>query len=405
MRLVNIDSIEPGTRLGEPIHGTNGQLLLQRGFALNNHYVCLLRQMGYPALYVLDDDTSDIAVPQPVSTQTRMKVLGQLNSAFATISKRTEGFRESSRSLARTHLKSERFAVPLRSLAIDAGIDRLVGEVDVLLNEALQRDVLLGLNSIKTHDQYTFQHSIDVTIMGLVLAKKAGWDAQRLRAFGIGCILHDIGKIFIDSSILNKAGPLTAEEFELMRAHPVVGHELILAIAPALGYLPPQVAYQHHEREDGSGYPRRLRGSPNLEQHASGAIHEFGALSAVADIYDALTSHRSYRPSWAPDRAARFIASLSDIQLNRQAVDLFTSVVAPYPVCTDVRVCNGPYAGYVGVVSHVPEQDLSRPTVRLMSNAYGQRISPVELNLQVERDVNVQSIVRTGGQQPLRRIA
>jgi HD-GYP domain-containing protein (c-di-GMP phosphodiesterase class II) len=101
----------------------------------------------------------------------------------------------------------------------------------------IHKDVLLGLNSIKTHDSYTFQHSLDVSIMGLLLAKKLGWDKERLRAFGIGCILHDMGKIFVDKQILTKPGRLSEDEFALMKAHPTLGYELVRTIAPSLNTL------------------------------------------------------------------------------------------------------------------------------------------------------------------------
>jgi hypothetical protein len=296
--------------------------------------------------------------------------------------------------------------------------------VDHLLGELDDRDVLIGLNSIKTHDDYTYQHSIDVAIVGSLLARRAGWNRRRMRDFAIGCILHDIGKVFVEQAILNKQGPLTAAEFERVKAHPTLGYELIKVSLPRLGSLVPQVAYQHHERQDGSGYPRGLKGNNKLGQgEGQGAapsssaaarggqrrrepgnpllIHDFGSLCAVADIYDALTAARPYRPGYSPDRVVDAISRMSGTHLNQEAVALFLSVVSPYPVCAEVRVLDGKYAGWVGVVASVPSHDLAHPVVRLLQDSTGKRVAPVEIDLAVERDIRIEG--SRGGSTPQER--
>jgi HD-GYP domain-containing protein (c-di-GMP phosphodiesterase class II) len=389
MRLTNIHSVTTGMKLGEPIFGPAGQVLLQRGVCLSGKYITSLREMGFPAVYIDDGETSDIAVPHAIAPETRARVLRNLAEAFDSVSNATDSFRASSRHTAMEHLQSERFAKAVATVARDGGFDRLFDDVNGMLDQLLVHDVLVGMNSIKTHDKYTFQHSIDVTVMGLMLAKKVGWGRARLKEFAIGCILHDIGKIFIDPLILNKPGPLTEEEFRLMKQHPQVGHDLIRAIAPASGFLVPQVALQHHEREDGSGYPRKLHGDGSLGAHQNGGVHEFGALSAVADVYDALTSDRPYRAGWTPERAVQLITSMSGVHFNRQAVRAFVEVVAPFPLCSDVRILRGRYSGHVGVVAEIREDALDRPKVRLLFNPFGKRIDPVEIDLSMEPDVTI----------------
>lgn len=403
MRLVNIDNVSPGMRLGESIHGLNAQVLLRRGVWLSKAYLASLREMGLPALYIDDDDTSDIAIPQTLTPETRCKVLKNLTQAFQAVNHQTKSFRDSSMSVAMEHLKSDRFAKAVSIVANDPGFANLFDDVETVLDQLMDKQVLVGLNSIRTHDNYTYQHSIDVTIMGLMLAKRAGWGAERLRAFGIGLILHDIGKIFIDLAILNKSAQLSGDEFEIIKAHPVVGYELIRAIAPSLGSLAPQVAYQHHEREDGTGYPRGLRGDNVLGANKSGQIHEFGSVCAVADVYDALTSQRCYRKGWTAARTIEYIRSMSGRHFNRKAVSIFTSVVAPFPVCSEVLVTSGKYAGYTGVVSDVPPRELGRPTVRLLYDPNNQRIDPVEVDLLVERDVTIEPA--GDGDRPAQKLA
>ena len=103
--------------------------------------------------------------------------------------------------------------------------------------------------------------------MAVLLAKNLGWSKERLRAFGIGCLLHDLGKIFIDSDILDKPAKLDASEFDRMKAHPLLGYELVKSMLGSSSNLIHHVAYQHHERQDGSGYPRGISGDSILGQN------------------------------------------------------------------------------------------------------------------------------------------
>jgi HD-GYP domain-containing protein (c-di-GMP phosphodiesterase class II) len=250
--------------------------------------------------------------------------------------------------------------------------------------------VLDGLNSIKAHDTYTFQHSIDVTVMSLVLAKPRRWDRARLRAFGVGCILHDIGKIFIDPAILNQPSKLSAEQFKLMQAHPTAGYEVVRTLAPGLGVLAPHVAYQHHEMHDGRGYPRGLSGNACLGINAPNRIHDFGSLCAVADAYDAMTSDRAYRAGIAPAVAVARIREATGTQFNPEAVQTFQAAVPPFPVCSNVRVASGKYAGWHGIVVALRKQTIDRPKIRLLYDAKCQRVDAVQLDLALDCDLRIE---------------
>jgi HD-GYP domain-containing protein (c-di-GMP phosphodiesterase class II) len=394
MNLVNIDDIVPGMRLGEPIRGARGQVLLTRGATLTPAYVNTLRTLGVPAILVDDPDTADVDVPYPISSETRARVLKDLTRAFDELSDATADIRKSSSD--RLTLKPDTDLRPLvRAANTSATADCLytvAKDVDLLLDELGNLETLIVPNSIKTPDLYVFQHSIDVTVMALVLAKRARWDRPRARAFGVGCLLHDLGKVLVEPALLQRAGPLTPEQFEQLKAHTVIGYEMIRAITPRLGSLAPQVAYQHHEREDGSGYPRGLRGNDRLGQSGSGTIHDFGALAAVADVYDAMVSHRPYRRALPPDQVVETITAYAGCHLNAEAVRIFLSAVTPFPICSPVTLSNGSHAGYRGVVVKVPARNLSRPVVRVLYDNQGERIAPFEVALEAEGDLQVSSV-------------
>jgi HD-GYP domain-containing protein (c-di-GMP phosphodiesterase class II) len=398
MRLINIDKLQAGMQTGQDLYDEYNRLLLGRGATLKSSYVVRLKQMGLSALYVQEADTSDISVPEMIPPAVRARAIQNLANTFQAVTRSLDGMRQLSIDEAHEHVNSKRFLNSIRSTTSNQGFDQIIGDVNALVGQIMNKDVILGLNSIKIHDNYTFQHSIDVTLMGLLLAKKTGWDAERLTAFGIGCLLHDMGKIFIQNDILNKPGRLTDDEFEIMRSHPKLGFDLIRVIAPNLSSLAAHVAYQHHERQDGSGYPRGLKGNPTLGVNEPNTIHDFGAVAAVADIYDAMASNRPYRQGWPIDRVVHLIEELSGSHLNPSVVEIFTKTVAPFPIGTNIRILSGSYVGYEGVVADIEDRNLAHPLVRLLFDAQGNRIDAVQLDLGIEEDIQLES-VRDGAPQ------
>jgi HD-GYP domain-containing protein (c-di-GMP phosphodiesterase class II) len=392
MRLVHIDNLTRGMEVGEPVYGAAGQLLLAPGVKLSDRYIGLLHQLDVPAIYIFDPDTTGITVPRATKPKTYHTAAHALTDAFERLGPVAKQFQKQP-DFDEAHASSDRFEKTVRSVFGTGGFDSLVKSVESVINDLLDQRVLVGLNSIKTHDAYTFQHSIDVTIMGVVLARKAGWEGTKVRLFGLGCMLHDLGKVLIPQELLHKPGRLTEEEFEQMKQHAKLGYLLIRSIAPSLSGLVSQVAHQHHERQDGSGYPRGLKGNNKLGANEPGMIHDFGALCAVADVYDAMASKRPYRNAWAPDQVVQAVIGLAGEQLNRDAVEIFRTVVSPYPVCSEVTILTGRYAGHRGVVASVDPANLSRPLVRVLFDEKGERIEPFEIDLRTQHDVVIRSSV------------
>lgn len=392
MRLINLDSLEEGMEVGQDIYDEHNRLLLGRGATVRGPYITRLRKMGLPALYVQNDDTKDIVAVDVIPPAARSRAISNLTQTFNAVTQSVDGLRATSLKEAHEQVRSKRFMDTLKSTSKDGGLEQIVGDVDTLIDQLMEKDVVAGLNSIKVHDNYTFQHSIDVSIMGILLARKIGWSKDRLKAFGVGCILHDIGKIFIEKEILTKSGKLTEREFKVMKAHPVMGYQLVKTIAPSLGYLVPHVAFQHHERQDGSGYPRGIKGNNTLGENAPNSIHDFGAVAAVADIYDAMTSDRPYRAGWPPDRVVDMIRDLSGTHLNSKVVDIFLKTVAPHPIGTGIKMLSGPNEGFEGVVTEVDDSRLDRPHVRLLFDTEGNRIEPIDIDLAEEEDLKIMSV-------------
>ncbi len=384
MRLVPLKNLTPGDRLGDGVYERNGTLLLADGMPLTESHLLALRQRGVATLYIQDDRTRDVRPKLPISATTRRQVKRNLRQTFETLAERLRpmgGLTLGAKINPNDPALRQAIRTEVRSTLGPDGVNQIVSDVDRLLDDLMDDTLVSGLGNLREHDAYTYEHSVDVTIVGLLLARRAGWEGRRLRLFGLGLLLHDIGKLFVEPELLNKEAGLTDEEFDRIKRHPELGYLLLRELVPAMGPLPTQVAYQHHERQDGKGYPRGLKGSNRLGRNEANMIHDFGSVAAVADVYDALVSDRAYRPGYPVDHAVRLITGLAGTHLNRRAVDVFRKVVAPFPVCTEVVVQTGPYTGFRGIVTAVDNKRLDRPRIRLLCTPQEKDIPPIDLDL------------------------
>jgi len=240
--------------------------------------------------------------------------------------------------------------------------------IQEMLNDLLSSDDILGnLTEIQGYDDYTFHHCINTTIIGLVLGIASGYSENKLLELGMGVLMHDIGKIKVPESILNKKTPLLAEEFGEIKHHTTYGFD-ILRKNNDLSLLSAHIAFQHHERWDGSGYPRGLKGSE---------LHEYGRLAAIADVYEALTSKRVYRNAIEPNEAYEYIISQGNKHFDPQVLEIFKRHIAVYPSGSGVLLSNGQRGNVVKQNSAFP----NRPFVRVFFESEKALATPINYNL------------------------
>lgn len=176
------------------------------------------------------------------------------------------------------------------------------------------------ISQIHSCDNYTFTHSVEVCVIALLIGSVMGLNRNQLEILGVSAILHDIGKALTDYRILHKPTKLKPDEYEKVKLHTKDGYEM-LKTRTNISFVIPHIALQHHEREDGSGYPRGLTGK---------RIHPFAKIIAVADVFTAMTSERIYQRPVHPSFAIQEICSNSPVKFHRTAVDCFTKIAAPY---------------------------------------------------------------------------
>jgi putative nucleotidyltransferase with HDIG domain len=233
---------------------------------------------------------------------------------------------------------------------------------------AQNRTALVALTALKQYDNYTFTHMVNVSILTMGQARGLGIDGPLLREFGLAGLMHDIGKIKTPAEILNKPDKLTDAEFAIMKRHTVDGAE-ILRQTPEIPALAPVVAFEHHLRLDGSGYPTNItRSSLNL-----GTM-----LCSIADVYDAMRSQRQYQRAFPTDRILEVLKHEKGIQFERHLVRRFVQLIGIYPAGNLVRL----NTGEVAVVVKPYPPDPHRPHVRVVFDRDGQRLElPHDVNL------------------------
>jgi putative nucleotidyltransferase with HDIG domain len=222
------------------------------------------------------------------------------------------------------------------------------------------RTSLLALTALKKYDNYTFTHMVNVSVLAMAQARSLNLEGPLLREFGFAALMHDIGKVHTPQEVLNKPDKLTPEEFDIMQRHVVDGAH-ILRRTPEMPALAPVVAFEHHLRQDLSGYPRGI-GHRRLNLCTQ--------IVSIADVYDALRSNRVYREGLPSDRIKSIMGKKDDPAFNPKLLRRFINLIGLFPVGTLVRM----QSEEIGVVTHEHPTDPFRPQVKLIRDRAGHPI-------------------------------
>jgi putative nucleotidyltransferase with HDIG domain len=308
-----------------------------------------LAGLNITSVYIQDERTSDLVFKEPVSEQTRRKAMALINDAFRSIQEDPQKWRQT--------FTNKQFGRQFRQV------------MSTVVDELKQnRSAMNLLGNACAADHYIFSHSFNVALYTIALAMKMGFNEKELLEIGLGAMLHDVGKMMLPLEILNKPGKLSDEEYEIVKKHTEYGFEL-LRREDDIPLLSAHCAFQHHERYDGSGYPRKLK---------KDEIHPFAQLVAVCDVFDALTSNRSYRKPILPHEAMEILFVGSDKQFAKEAVEGLRDTIALYPLGLSVTL----NTGESGVVVDYNKGMPSRPIIRVLADENGQRLeTPYEIDL------------------------
>ena len=227
---------------------------------------------------------------------------------------------------------------------------------------------LISLARLKTADDYTYMHSVAVCALMVALAKQLKLDEAQTRSAGIAGLLHDLGKAMMPMDVLNKPGKLTDDEFAIIKKHPEAGHELLQGCT-GVDPIALDVVLHHHEKTDGSGYPKHLKAKE---------ISVFAKMGAVCDVYDAITSNRPYKLGWDPAESLRKMAEWCSGHFDSRIFQAFVKSLGIYPVGSLVRLTSG----RLGIVIDQAPDSLLKPRIKVFfSTRSSARIKPEIVDL------------------------
>lgn len=325
---VSIDECKPGMRMAETIFNEYGAVIVAENTILDDHMINKIYRLGIIKVKVYDN-TNDMIV---VSGAELFKA--QYNENVDIVKDLL-------------HEISTGKNVDLKK------VNEVSDSIVARINE--NRDIVSCINQIRTIDEYTYTHCVNVSLLCMLIGKWLKFDSTRIKALVQAGLLHDIGKGKVPQEILNKPGALTPEEFEEVKKHTIYGY----SIAEGMPNLDEDIrmgVLMHHEREDGSGYPMGARG----EQ-----IPEFAKIIAVADIYDAMTSDRTYRGKGSPFEVFELMENKTFGVLDPRVTRAFLGNIASYYIGDFVKLSTGD----VGEIIYINPRHISQPIVRV-DNVY-----------------------------------
>jgi putative nucleotidyltransferase with HDIG domain len=247
------------------------------------------------------------------------------------------------------------------------------GIIDSLSKLVYQdRTSLLALTSLKRHDNYTFTHMVNVAALSMAMARSLDLEGPMLREFGFAALMHDIGKVHTPLEILNKPDKLTDAEFKIMKQHVIDGAH-VLRRTPETPALAPVVAFEHHLKQDLSGYPENI---------GARTLNLCTMVVSIVDVFDALRSNRAYRAGLATDRIKHIMGQQESTAFNKTLLRRFVNLMGLFPIGTLVRLNTEELA----VVTQTHPEDPFRPQVKLITDSKGEKLEAPLLTNTWDRD-------------------
>lgn len=331
--------LKPGMKIDQSVVDRLGRNLVTRGAVLDEYVIESLLKLGVMNVYIQEGEADPDEDKVVIST-----------AAMANIEKL---YTEDRSKVSLSNSVRERISHGIQSIYNNTDTANLASTTASITNDLLNaidqnNAIAIDIGELKTSDEYTFKHSVDVATIAMILAKQQQMSKQEIFEIGVAGLLHDVGKTKVPLEILNKPGRLDEEEFAVMRQHSVFGYRMVtdkpdFSPAVAMGVL------QHHEKINGGGYPMGVDESK---------ISPYAKILSVADIYDALITERPYKQAFSQRDAVEMIMSMTH-ELDMKAMKSFLESMILYPVGSIVELSNGEKAK---VVRNSPHYIL-RPTV------------------------------------------
>lgn len=326
---VRTSSLRVGMKIDQVIKDRLDRTLIARGTLLDEYLIDGLKKRGVTGVFICEgeEDPEPVEKEKPISPAVKNTIEKYRTQDVAKV-KLTESVKKRvSEGIQYLYNNSDSQQFTDTSTKITHDLMKAIND-----NDALAVDI----SALKTSDEYTFKHSVDVATLSMIIARNQGLPQEDIYKIGIAGLLHDMGKSKIPLEILNKPGKLNDEEFAVMKSHSVLGYDILKTKKEFSGMISLAVL-QHHEKMNGKGYPFGF---------TADKICPYAKILSVTDVYDALVTERPYKKSFSQRTAVEMIMSMTE-ELDLKAMKTFLSSVILYPVDTTVQLSNGEEARVV----------------------------------------------------------
>lgn len=378
----SLDDVHDDMVLGESLFSPNGDLLLSAGYRVTLQYRTRLKELSFQTILIDVEGTEGIIPELLISEHLQREMTIALNKSVQELQNIFTYKKITKKTLNEMIVSNKN---ELDRLIVNAGVSHAL---EKMINEILdQSTVVLNLSVLDKVNKELFAHTINVTIVSLCIARKFRLSYEEMKQLGMGAFNYDLGLAIVSKEILEKPDPLDDDDKKHLQQHAVFGH-LMLSQNVSIPPTSAAVALQHHEYQDGSGYPRGIKGEnrpPVKDLSHTNLIHRFSEIVTVADVYNMLSEGRPhYSEKRALPEVLKTLIGMSGKKLNREVVKALLSMVPLYPVGTRIRVVNAPVGelmGYCGVVAKDNPANLEEPQIILYETRHRQKIKPILVDL------------------------
>ena len=380
-----IDDVHDDMVLGESVYLPTGELLLAAGYRIKKRYRERLVEMGYRSLLVEVEGTEEVQPEGTVSEANQREMTKEIDSSSKGLTVAIQDFRDKSTAKVKDLIKKNK--QHLNKFIMTTGMARALEQfIDDIMS---QSSIVLNLSAMQQTQSSLLTHALNVTITALCIGKKYKLSYEEMKQLGIGALNYDLGLIALPKGLLEKpTTKYSTDELKLYHQHTVFGY-LMLSQNHLIPSTSAAVALQHHEHQDGSGFPRGIKGDnrPPLKDFSrQNMIHRFSEIVAVADVYDACLYGRVQMNLQKMDvrEALRVVIERGGKYLNSDIIKTLITIVPIFPVGARIRIINAPsqqLIGYYGVVARDNPKNLELPQIIIYESKNHQKIKPILIDL------------------------
>lgn len=367
MRLVPVNCVRAGTLLGKTLYNSTGSILLKQGIELNETLLTRLEENGIFLVYV-DDGYSHQEIQDIIQPEVKLRAIDSIRNVFELIEKKPKNASED---------------IPdVRKMLLQKSMSKYLDSVKTISAQIIQnilssQTLMINLVDIKSYDNHAYEHCLNVAVLSLILGIEAKLSRNHLHSLFIGALLHDIGKVLLP---VKARKVLSDEDRLILREHPLKGYEY-MKDSRSIDGIAKAIILQHHERYDGTGYPRKTPGE---------YVHQASRIVSIANCYDVLTSDTSSGKAVLPNEAMEYLMGAAGTEFDFDLVSLFVRKIVPYPPGTLVTLSNG----QIAVVTEVNNNFPLRPMIRYVSRISG-TVSEKTLDLMKENSILITGVQMT----------